>query len=276
MHWPVAFKYVPYDQGQRGYHESYDPNGCTELEEVKAAAHPGKAKVRGRSRQLLSVVVSHCQSLSVATSCVCSTPALYKCLRLSLMLCCRFQLDTTVSIRETWEAMEACVQAGLVKHIGLSNVPAIIAHDVMSYATIKPAMIQNEMHPYCQQNNLVAYAKDQGIVMTAYSPLGTGIKRLGSLAARAVLGPGLRGFSVHSVHTGCLARGSLQLSRSLTHRCCTASNLSWTGGDVLLQDEVLVAIGKKHGKSAAQVSKGSTSLLQHLPCSQLYLGLAVG
>ena len=217
MHWPVAFKYVPYDQGQRGYHESYDPNGCTELEEVKAAAHPGKAKVRGRSRQLLSVVVSHCQSLSVATSCVCSTPALYKCLRLSLMLCCRFQLDTTVSIRETWEAMEACVQAGLVKHIGLSNVPAIIAHDVMSYATIKPAMIQNEMHPYCQQNNLVAYAKDQGIVMTAYSPLGTGIKRLGSLAAGLGWGRGLEAFlstlstlstrvAWRVAHYSCLAR----------------------------------------------------------------------
>ncbi|EGD76485.1 aldo/keto reductase [Salpingoeca rosetta] len=84
------------------------------------------------------------------------------------------KVDHSVSIRETWEAMEACVEAGLVKHIGLSNVPAIIVHDIMTYAKIKPAVIQNEMHPYCQQPALCEYARRLGIAMTAYSPLGTG------------------------------------------------------------------------------------------------------
>jgi diketogulonate reductase-like aldo/keto reductase len=35
-------------------------------------------------------------------------------------------------------------------------------------------LVQVELHPYLQQQRLVAYARSQGLVLTAFSPLGNG------------------------------------------------------------------------------------------------------
>lgn len=77
-----------------------------------------------------------------------------------------------VPYRETWEAMETLVEAGKVKHIGVSNLTCIALMDVLSYCKIKPAVNQVELHPYLPQEALVQFAKDQGIGITAFSPLG--------------------------------------------------------------------------------------------------------
>ena len=90
------------------------------------------------------------------------------------------QLDTNgvlmtenVSIRETWEAMEELVNLGLVKTIGIANFTAPMLVDLISYAKIKPAVNQIELHPYLQQQELVEFCKYQDIAVTAYSPLGS-------------------------------------------------------------------------------------------------------
>lgn len=77
-----------------------------------------------------------------------------------------------VSIHETWEAMEKLVQLGLVKSIGVANFSTMMLHDLMSYATITPAMNQIELHPYNAQQSLVDYCHGLGIAVTAYSPTG--------------------------------------------------------------------------------------------------------
>lgn len=82
-------------------------------------------------------------------------------------------LLSNVSIRETWEAMEALVDAGLVKAIGVSNFTAVMLFDLLTYARIKPAVNQIELHPYNQQTKLVEFCQYHGICVTAYSPLGT-------------------------------------------------------------------------------------------------------
>lgn len=41
---------------------------------------------------------------------------------------------------------------------------------VLKTAKHKPDLLQIELHPYLQQNDLVAFAQKQGIVVTAYSP----------------------------------------------------------------------------------------------------------
>lgn len=78
-----------------------------------------------------------------------------------------------ISVRETWEAMEDLIRAGLVKAVGVANFTAPMLVDLLSYAKIFPAVNQIELHPYLQQTRLVEFYQRQGIVVTAYSPLGT-------------------------------------------------------------------------------------------------------
>jgi len=84
------------------------------------------------------------------------------------------KVDMTVSIRETWEAMEMCVSAGLAKAIGVANFTVPLLHDLLTYAKIVPAVNQVETHPYGQQAGMLQFCKAQGIQLQAYSPLGYG------------------------------------------------------------------------------------------------------
>ena len=49
--------------------------------------------------------------------------------------------DHGVTIRETWMAMEELVKAGLVKNIGVSNFNIQLIRDILTYCTIKPAIL---------------------------------------------------------------------------------------------------------------------------------------
>ena len=82
-------------------------------------------------------------------------------------------IDTTVSLRDTWHAMESLVDKGLVKHIGVANFPVMLLHDLLSYSRIPPVVNQVEIHPYNQQPKLLAYCNSRNITVQAYSPLGT-------------------------------------------------------------------------------------------------------
>ena len=77
-----------------------------------------------------------------------------------------------VPLHETWKAMEALVEKGLVKQIGVCNYNSALIHDLMTYAQVKPAMLQIESHPYLTQEKLIRCAKVYGIDVTAFSPLG--------------------------------------------------------------------------------------------------------
>lgn len=77
-----------------------------------------------------------------------------------------------IPLHETWAAMEALVDKGLVKNIGVCNYNSALLHDLMTYARIKPAMLQIESHPYLTQERLIRLAGDYGMDVTAFSPLG--------------------------------------------------------------------------------------------------------
>lgn len=82
-------------------------------------------------------------------------------------------IDPSVSIHETWKAMEDLVDKGRVRHIGVSNFPVALLHELLSNCRIKPAVNQVEMHPYLQQQKLINYCSKRGVKVQAYSPLGT-------------------------------------------------------------------------------------------------------
>jgi len=77
-----------------------------------------------------------------------------------------------VPISKTWEGMEACVDDGLTKHIGVSNFNIKHIKNLLKTARIKPEMNQVESHPLLQQNGLFEYCQSEGIHLTGFSPLG--------------------------------------------------------------------------------------------------------
>jgi D-xylose reductase len=76
-----------------------------------------------------------------------------------------------VPLSETWGAMEDLVTAGLVRHIGVCNYGTALLRDLLSYARIRPAVLQVELHPYLAQEKLVRFAREAGVTVTAFSPL---------------------------------------------------------------------------------------------------------
>lgn len=80
----------------------------------------------------------------------------------------------TVSLAETWSAMEQLPPAGLVKHIGISNFNCGLIRELLSTASIRPSVLQVESHPYLVQSKLLRYCQQERIALTAFSPLGAG------------------------------------------------------------------------------------------------------
>lgn len=78
----------------------------------------------------------------------------------------------SVPYADTWGAMEELVDAGLVKNIGVCNLNISLLRDVLSYARIRPAVHQVELHPYLTQERLLRYCQQEHIAVTAFSPLG--------------------------------------------------------------------------------------------------------
>ncbi|QNJ98893.1 aldo/keto reductase [Constantimarinum furrinae] len=79
-----------------------------------------------------------------------------------------------VPIIETWKKMEEAKNNRLARHIGVSNFSKQKLADLLSKATLAPEMNQVELHPLLQQKELLKYCKDHNILLTAYSPLGSG------------------------------------------------------------------------------------------------------
>jgi alcohol dehydrogenase (NADP+) len=77
-------------------------------------------------------------------------------------------------ISETWQQMETARQKGLARHIGVSNFSVKKLKDLKGKSTYQPEVNQVELHPLLQQNDLYTYCENENILLTAYSPLGSG------------------------------------------------------------------------------------------------------
>ncbi len=74
---------------------------------------------------------------------------------------------------KVWRQMERLVQAGLVRHIGTSNMTIPKLRLLLRDAAIKPAVNQMELHPHFQQPELFRYCLDNDILPVGYCPLGS-------------------------------------------------------------------------------------------------------
>jgi len=69
--------------------------------------------------------------------------------------------------------MEELKNAGLIRHIGVSNFNIPKLKNLIEKSEIKPEVNQVELHPYFQQDALVKFCQQNGLLVTAYSPLGS-------------------------------------------------------------------------------------------------------
>ncbi|XP_075997945.1 aldo-keto reductase family 1 member D1-like [Genypterus blacodes] len=110
----------------------------------------------------------------------------------------------------TWEALEACKDAGLVKSLGVSNFNRRQLELLLNKPGLKhkPVSNQVECHPYFTQPKLLEFCRQNDIVVVGYCPIGS------------------------------------------------SRDASWVNlkSPPLLEDELLVSIGKKYNKSSAQVA----------------------
>ncbi|KAF4694381.1 hypothetical protein FOZ60_008251 [Perkinsus olseni] len=80
---------------------------------------------------------------------------------------------TDVKLSDTWRELEKCVDAGLVRSIGVSNFDTNEIDEILAMCRIKPVVDQIEVHPYFPQWRMLDYCKKHDIHVVAYAPLGS-------------------------------------------------------------------------------------------------------
>ncbi|CAI6341634.1 unnamed protein product [Periconia digitata] len=74
--------------------------------------------------------------------------------------------------RLMWLALEKAREAGKVRDIGVSNYGIGHIEEIKKIGKVWPPSVnQIELHPWCQQREIVQYCNDNNIVIEAYCPL---------------------------------------------------------------------------------------------------------
>lgn len=73
---------------------------------------------------------------------------------------------------DAYLAMEKAVEEGKIRSIGLSNWYVKELEEFLPQVNIIPALVQNEIHPYYQENDVIPYIQGLGIVVQGWYPLG--------------------------------------------------------------------------------------------------------
>ncbi|KAL4783996.1 NADP-dependent oxidoreductase domain-containing protein [Aspergillus varians] len=118
----------------------------------------------------------------------------------------------------TWKSLEELIARNpdKVRAIGVSNYSRLYLEELIPQVAVVPAVNQIENHPALPQQEIVDYCKEKGILVTAFSPLGSTGSPLFSapaiveVATRTGVRPATVLLSWH------LARGSAVLAKSVT------------------------------------------------------------
>jgi len=92
--------------------------------------------------------------------------------------------------QETWRGMEAVLETGMCRSIGVSNFSVQQLEEIFSFCKVPPAANQIELHPYMYraQKEVIEFCQNKRIAIEAYRPLTKGVKfndeRITSIAAR--------------------------------------------------------------------------------------------
>lgn len=89
----------------------------------------------------------------------------------------------TPALAETIGALNAALETGFTKNIGLSNFPSALFREAAALSGAALITNQVEYHPYLSQKTLIQTARELGSSITAWSPLAQG-----KIADDAVIG----------------------------------------------------------------------------------------
>lgn len=85
-----------------------------------------------------------------------------------------FDLDPTFNVVNTWKQFEQVYKSGKTKAIGVSNFSVPVLTELLeSGVEVVPAVNQIENHPFLPGKDVVDFCTKKGIVIEAYSPLGS-------------------------------------------------------------------------------------------------------
>lgn len=114
---------------------------------------------------------------------------------------------------ETWRAMTDLYKAGRIRAIGVSNFLPKHLEPLME-TEVKPMVNQIEYHPGQMQEETVGYCEKNGILIEAWSPLGTG-KMLSNETLMAIAEKYNKSVA-HLCIRWCMQNGTLPLPKSVT------------------------------------------------------------
>lgn len=73
-----------------------------------------------------------------------------------------------------WKVFETLLERGETRAIGVSNFAERHLSELSEDATVAPMVNQIELHPYCQNPELVRFCRERDIVVEAYAPFASG------------------------------------------------------------------------------------------------------
>ena len=123
-----------------------------------------------------------------------------------------------------WRAMEECHRLGLARSIGVSNFSAAKMSRLLAFAAVPPAVNQVELNVGWRQEKVREVCAKNGVVVTAFSPLGA----IGTMwGSNAVMESGVlqdiaakRGKTIAQVNKNLKAKGGkIRLARFLLFVC---------------------------------------------------------
>lgn len=150
-------------------------------------------------------------------------------------------------LEDTWQAMLNLKEKGLAKHLGVSNFNIPKIKLLIDKTGVAPEMNQVEMHPFFPQHELLQFCTDNGILCTAYSPLG----------------------SRHLIHTENSVTHTPEVVRiALKHQCTTAHVvLAWgikRGTAVIPKSVNADRIVENFGAGKIELSDADMQSIEHL------------
>lgn len=148
---------------------------------------------------------------------------------------------------DTYQQIEALVDKGLVKHIGISNMTIPKMDAVLDKLRIKPVVCESEMHPCFQQQDIFDYLVAHDIQPIGYMPIGSPKRPERDIVAEDIADMEVPEFKViaeaHGVHPAIIAlkwavqRGQIPIPFSI-HEKNYISNLESTLTEPLTDEEM--------------------------------------